>query len=107
MVKVTADKMPDLKGLSTGDIIDMLGECRFEKSQKTRLEGYLKEALNSRMDIDDEGHGDAWFCVVTEESRTSLDTAKVKDEMGMDWYSARCQTSEFRKISTKLISSLK
>lgn len=106
MAKIKADEMPNLKGLSTGDLIDMLGECRFEKKTQERLEGYLKEALSTRMEIGDEGNGDMFYCVIGSGSKTTLDAQKVRDEMGDDWYLERCKFTEYRKVNVKPIADM-
>lgn len=94
-------EMPDLKGMSTGDIIDALGECRFEMNRYKKLEGYYKEALGARMDAGEEGHGRSFWAGITAESRMSLDSTAVKEEMGEDWWVDHCKETEFNKVSVK------
>ena len=74
---------------SNGQLADQLGEVRGEISTLQTREKAIKTAFIER------GLAQASGCRFTvlriDATRWSLDTAKVKHEMGEDWFSTRCR----------------
>jgi hypothetical protein len=75
--------------LSTGQIIDELGQVKAEAAEIEQREKALKAALIARGVT--EAEGALFRATVTESLRETLDAETVKAEMGGAWWSARCK----------------
>jgi hypothetical protein len=91
MPKANADLIPitTLRNLPLGEIVDQLGRVKAEAAEIKAREDLLKAELTAR-DVT-EAEGDLFRATVTTASRWTLDAEKVKTEMGVGWYDARCK----------------
>ena len=96
------EELPILDSMSLEEMIDYLGSIRLLKKVVSKVEGFMKEAVSARAPEGEEVYGDKYFCLLEARERTSLDTVGVKEEMGDDWYTDHCQTSEYNQLSVKL-----
>lgn len=77
--------------------IDMAGELKEIAGFVKLCEGILVEAMKAR-EGEWEDHGLRFQATKVKKSRTSLDTGKVKEEMGDEWYQAHCKTTEYEEL---------
>jgi hypothetical protein len=91
MPKANADFTPlrPLHNLPLAEIVDQLGLVKVAASEIKAREDMLKAELAAR-DVR-EGDGALYHLTVTVASRWTLDAEKVKAEMGVGWYDARCK----------------
>ena len=80
---------PQFDNLSTGQIVDELGQVKAEAAEIEMREKALKAALIARGVT--EAEGALFRATVTEALRETIDADKVKAEMGAGWWSARCK----------------
>jgi len=73
--------------LSTGQLVDELGQVKAEAAEIELREKALKAALIARGVT--EAEGALFRATVTEALRETIDTERVKVEMGAAWWSAR------------------
>ncbi len=97
----SSPKMPDLRNATPMYITDELGAIRDQQKGLKKLEGYFKDALLARVSAGSVTEGENYTAQVSSESRTTLDTKGIREEMGPDWCSERSQTTDFIKVSTK------
>jgi|SRR5690606_27143570 len=77
--------------------IDMVGELQEIRKFAGMCEDVLREALKAR-EGEWEDHGLRFQAVKLMRSRTGLDSAKVKEDMGDEWYNAHCKTTEYEEL---------
>jgi len=75
--------------LTTGAIVDRLGALKAQLADLKAGEEALRGELISRKV--DAAEGDLFRATVTEALRDTLDTERVKLEMGERWYSSHCK----------------
>lgn len=84
---------------SLDEIIDLLGDVKQQVKLYERMEGFLREALLARMP---EGvmeySTEAYMVQRTVGERVFLDTGKVKEEMGEEWYQAHCKVTPYEMV---------
>ena len=78
-----------LHNLSAGDLADALGKLKAEAANVKAREDALKAELIARGVA--EAEGALFRATVSEAARWTLDSDRVKAEMGEAWYSARCK----------------
>ena len=76
---------------SNGQLADELGEVRCEISALQTREKVLRAEFVKRGLA--QASGNRFTVTRIDATRWSLETAKVKEEMGEDWFSARCRLS--------------
>lgn len=87
------------KNLSFQEQIDIAGELSEIRKFLTLCEDFLKESLKgSRQEDEWEDCGLRFQAVKVKRTRTSLDSALVKQEMGDEWYQAHCKTTEYEEL---------
>jgi hypothetical protein len=91
MAKATGDIIPitTLHNHTIGQLVDELGQVKAEAAEIKAREDLLKAELTAR-DVT-EAEGDLFRATVTVASRWTLDAERVKAEMGVGWYDARCK----------------
>jgi hypothetical protein len=103
MAKATAHltTVSPFHNLSIGEIIDHLGHAKAEAAEIKTREDALKAELIARGISEAEGM--LFRVTVTEAARWTLDTDRVKAEMGAPWYEARCKVgmSTTVRVSTR------
>jgi hypothetical protein len=75
--------------LSAGQLVDELGQGKAEAAEIEAREKALKAELIARSVT--EAEGALFRATVSEALRETIDTEKVKAEMGASWWSARCK----------------
>jgi ABC-type xylose transport system substrate-binding protein len=75
--------------LSAGQLVDELGQVKAEAAEIEAREKELKAELIARSVT--EAEGALFRATVSEALRETIDTEKVKAEMGATWWSARCR----------------
>jgi hypothetical protein len=90
-----------LHNLSTGDIADQLGRLKADAADLKAREDALKAELIRRGAT--EAEGALFRATLTEAARWTLDTDRVKAEMGEPWYSSHCRvgTSTTLRVSAR------
>jgi hypothetical protein len=90
-----------LHNLSIGQVIDQLGHAKAETAEAKAREDALKAELIARGVTEAEGM--LFRATVTEATRWTLDTDRVKAEMGTAWYEAHCKvgTSATVRVSAR------
>ncbi len=84
---------------SVGDLVDELGSLKAEIAELEAREKTLRDELVARGagEVD----GDLYRATVSEAVRWTLDSAKVKAEMGERWWTARCRRALVTTVSVK------
>ena len=80
-----------LHNLSAGDLADELGAIKSDLADLKAREDALRAELISRKLP--EAEGALFRATITEATRWTLDTDRVKSEMGAAWYDAHCRGS--------------
>jgi len=75
--------------LSLGEIVDQLGHAKAEAAEVKAREDALKAELIARGVPEAEGM--LFRATVSDVTRWTLDTDRVKQEMGEAWFTARCK----------------
>jgi hypothetical protein len=81
-----------LHNLSAGDLADELGAIKSDLADLKSREDALRGEL-IRRDVS-EAEGALFRATVTEATRWTLDTERLKSEMGAAWYEAHCKGSQ-------------
>lgn len=90
-------EMPDIREMSDAQIVDAYGELNETIKKMSKDADYLKEALKAR--DGDIFEGATYKAVVTTKSRAALDTARLKLEMGPEWYEEHCKTTTYKQLN--------
>jgi hypothetical protein len=89
MPKAAINSTLPFSNYSTTQLVDELGRVKAEAAEIEMCEKTLKTELIARGVTEAEG---ALFCAtVSQALRETIDTDKVKAEMGAPWWSARCK----------------
>jgi hypothetical protein len=93
MVAAIANLTPvsPLHNLTNGALVDELGTVKAQAADLKAREDALKAELIARRVT--EAEGALFRATITDATRWTLDTDKVKSETGTDWYVARCRVS--------------
>lgn len=85
--RTSTDDMPNLDNYTDAALVDDIGETKAEIKKLEKREGYLKEALKSRMDEQDttEMFGDAYEANLGFQERSSLDVKRIREDMDEEW----------------------
>lgn len=94
-------EMPDTREMSDTQLVDALGEVRETTKKFKKMEDYYKKAIGARLSGEGTLEGKTYFAVASQRSRSGLDTEKVKETMGPEWYEGMCKTTSFTQIETK------
>lgn len=92
---LTIDTIAHITGAAA---VDILGELNDAIKKMKQDIGSMKEILKSENPDGGEILGRTYRVTVTNSSRTTLDTASVRKEMGDDWYTLHSATSEIQTI---------
>jgi hypothetical protein len=74
--------------LSVGELVDQLGHVKAEAAEIKSREESLRAELIARKVSEAEGY--LFRVTIGESLRQTLDANRVKQEMGENWYGARC-----------------
>lgn len=75
--------------LTLGALVDRLGALKAQLADLKETEEALRgELIARKVEV---AEGDLFRCTVTETLRETLDTERVKAELGERWYSAHCK----------------
>ena len=87
----------DLQKLNLDELIDIYGDMKVMEKMSKAITGFLKEAIVARMPEDD--YESVNFAMTRiERERTSLDSTRVKEEMGMTWYEEHCKSTSYIEL---------
>lgn len=75
--------------MTIAQLVDELGQVKAEAADIKSREDAIKEALIAAGVT--EAEGDLFRATVTEATRWTVDSDRVKTEMGEAWYQARCK----------------
>src|ERR1700687_3080717 len=91
---------------STGDLADELGRLAFEIAElEGRRKAFREEMIRRGVA---EAEGAAFRATVSDAVRWTIDSAKVRAEMGESWWDARCRQSLVTTVAVKaLVASAK
>lgn len=92
-------EMPDMREQSSEQLVDALGELNETVKKWVKQVDYIKAALKSRLGGGDVVTGHTYQAVVSEKARASLDTERIKLEMGQGWYEDHCKVTTFKQIN--------
>jgi len=87
------------KNLSFQEQIDIAGELSEARKFLQICEDFVKESIkNARDDEEWEDHGLHYQAIKTKKTREALDTRRVKEEMGEEWFKEHCKVTEYFEL---------
>ena len=93
---------PILGGNVTPEFLaDELGDAREQKAYWEKAEAFYKEALKARAGGAKSIFGDKFIVMIEEQSRTTLDSALVRNLLDEDQIAECERTTTFEKVTTK------
>ena len=93
---------PTLGGNITPEkLADELGDAREQKAYWEKAEAFYKEALKARAGGAKSIFGDKFIVMIEEQSRTTLDSALVRERLSEEDIAECERTTTFEKVTTK------
>lgn len=103
--KTTADQMQNLANATPEFLADELGDIRQQVKDLKKREGFIKTALNARLDYDDLVHGERYGGVKLLKERASLDTARIREDHDEAWIEKYTNVSQYDQIDTPKLAN--
>lgn len=90
---------------STDALIDAMGDVKAELALLKKVEGFLKEVIPTNFDEEFEYQTERYTITRTGSTRVSLNQSAVKEEMGEEWWSERCNETDYFTLRVKALGA--